>query len=76
MILGRCLFAIFMHQADQNPLALERTPLDPLDQDLVQITLDFLVYHTLDLTLLAENWINEAQRRATGNGMQAMLLVL
>ena len=52
-------------QADQNPLALKPTQLDQLDQDLVQITLDFLVYHTLDFTLLDESGMNEAQRRAT-----------
>jgi len=64
------------HQADQKPLALEPTQLDQLDQDLVQITLDFLVYHTLGFTLLDESGRSEAQQGATGNGMQAMLLVL
>ena len=48
-------------QADQNPLALEPTRLDQLDQDLVQITLDFLVYHTLGFTLLDESGRSEAQ---------------
>ncbi len=42
-------------------MALERTPLDLLDQDLVQITLDFLGYHTIDFTLLDESWTNDAQ---------------
>ena len=63
--LYRCLFAMITHQADQKPLALEPTQLDQLDQDLVQITLDFLVYPTLDFTLLDESGMNEAQRRAT-----------
>jgi len=63
-------------QADQNPLALKPTQLDQLDQDLVQITLDFLVYHTPGFTLLDESWMNEAQQGATGNGIQALLSLL
>ena len=52
-------------QADQNPLALKPTQLDQLDQDLVQITLDFLAYHTIDFTRLDKSWMNKAQQRAT-----------